>query len=69
MYKMKFMDGTPVPEDYEKAVSSIVTQACDAQDVLSPEFIDKHGTPIKITPEIERGVQERPMYYPLTWRK
>jgi len=40
MYAMKFLDGSPVPPEYEQAVSRLVSDACDAEETLGIETLD-----------------------------
>ena len=37
----KFIDGSPVSEEYERAVASLVSGACDAQDHFSEDELER----------------------------
>lgn len=50
MFIMKFMDGTPVPEDYQKKVFSLVDAATIA-DVSEAEEVEMTGSCQEISRE------------------
>ena len=38
-YEAKFLDGTPVPDSYRRQLNSLIQDACDVEDILSPDEI------------------------------
>ncbi len=34
MYTMKFLDGTPVPDDYQKTAATLIDAACRAEEII-----------------------------------
>lgn len=42
MFKMRFMDGTDVPAEYERKVSALVAAAAAAQEVIDPDELEEH---------------------------
>jgi hypothetical protein len=40
--KVKFMDGSPVPQDYERAVQQMISDACDAEEMFGLDELEDH---------------------------
>lgn len=39
--RMKFMDGSPVPEEYERAVQQMISDACDADEMVDIDELER----------------------------
>lgn len=38
---VKFMDGSPVPQDYERAVQQMIYDACDAEEMFETDELER----------------------------
>lgn len=38
---LKFLDGSPVSEDYQRAVATLVSDACDAEDLVPLDELEE----------------------------
>ena len=39
--RVKFTDGSPVPQDYERAVQQMISDACDAEERLEIDELER----------------------------
>lgn len=42
-FTLKFMDGSPVPEEYRHSLDILICQACQAEELFGLEFLDGGG--------------------------
>ncbi len=40
MYTMKFLDGTPVPEGYQKTAATLINAACRAEEIIPVDELE-----------------------------
>ena len=43
----KFIDGTPIPEGYQKAVTKLMSDACDAEEEFDIDELERHAEKLK----------------------
>ncbi len=39
-----FIDGTPVPDGYRQKIAAMVSDACDAEELLGIDALEEHAT-------------------------
>ena len=40
----RFIDGTPVPVGYPERIAAMVSDACDAEELLGIDALEEHAT-------------------------
>jgi len=43
----KFIDGTPIPEGYQQAVTKLMNDACDAEEAFDIDELERHAEKLK----------------------
>jgi len=66
IFEAKFIDGTPVPDDYLRNIAKLISAACESDPGESNEPISAPAVSSRAQQKEQNN--ERPIYYPLTWR-
>ena len=43
----RFIDGTPIPEGYQQAVTKLMNDACDAEEMFDLDELERHAEKLK----------------------
>lgn len=54
MYQQRFLDGTPVDPAYQKAVASLISGACQAEEMLDLDELEQYADSQKSEPQHHR---------------